>query len=344
MIPLAALLGDLTEELATHTGDLIGGLVNATLGNAVEMIMTIQCLRQGLLVVVTGQLLGSILSNLLLVLGCSFFMGGLYHYVQRFNAQGAQCSTSLLMVACLGFIAPTLLDSDTSSEENVLTASRMVACVIGTTYILFLVFQLGTHLDMFCEDLPEWGGKNEDDDDENQLDDNLSFNFTILMLALVTMIIAAISELLVGSIEVVSEKTHLPQGFIGVILLPVVGNAAEHITAVTVAIKNKPDLTMGVAVGSSTQIAMFMVPFAVLMGWLMGVPMTLAISPISCIILFIAVIIVIGVVQDGESNWLEGIMLLVAYIIICIVYWYDAPIISEGHKQVAKIAVGAVHQ
>merc|ERR1739838_125053 len=335
MIPMASLLGDLTEVLAAHTGDLIGGLVNATLGNAVEMIITVQCLRKGLLQIVTGQLIGSILSNLLLVLGCSFLCGGVVHYVQRFNADGARCSTSLLMVSCLAFMAPTLLAMD-CPPEDVLISSRLVALVIGATYVLFLLFQLGTHLDLFRESERE--GRKDDDGqsiEEEEPEVDLSLWFTMTMLILVTLLIAFTSSVLVGQIEEVSKQFGIPQNFIGVILLPVVGNAAEHATAVTVAIKNKPDLTMGVAVGSSTQIAMFMVPFAVIVGWCMGVPMTLAISPISCVLLFIAVAIVVGVVQDGESNWLEGVMLIVAYIIVAIVYWYDIPVIRSGVKALA---------
>jgi len=329
MIPMASLLGDLTEVLAAHTGDLIGGLVNATLGNAVEMIITVQCLRSGLLQIVTGQLIGSILSNLLLVLGCSFLCGGVVHYVQRFNADGARCSTSLLMVSCLAFMAPTLLAMDTPADDA-LTASRLVALVIGGTYVLFLIFQLGTHLNLFREDKTEDRELVEEDEDEV----NLSLWFTCVMLGCITLLISFTSSVLVGTIEEVSVELGIPQNFIGVILLPVVGNAAEHATAVTVAIKNKPDLTMGVAVGSSTQIAMFMVPFAVIVGWCMGVPMTLAISPVSCVLLFIAVAIVVGVVQDGESNWLEGVMLVVAYIIVAIVYWYDIPVVKSGVQMV----------
>merc|ERR1719376_38926 len=329
MIPMASLLGDLTEVLAAHTGDLIGGLVNATLGNAVEMILTVQCLRSGLLQIVTGQLIGSILSNLLLVLGCSFLCGGVVHYVQRFNADGARCSTSLLMVSCLAFMAPTLLAMDTPADDA-LTASRLVALVIGGTYVLFLIFQLGTHLNLFREDKIEDGDLVEEEEDEV----NLSLWFTCVMLGCITLLISFTSSVLVGTIEQVSVELGIPQNFIGVILLPVVGNAAEHATAVTVAIKNKPDLTMGVAVGSSTQIAMFMVPFAVIVGWCMGVPMTLAISPVSCVLLFIAVAIVVGVVQDGESNWLEGVMLVVAYIIVAIVYWYDIPVVKSGVQMV----------
>lgn len=323
LIPLAAILGDATEELALHTGDLIGGLLNATFGNAVEMIITVQSLRAGLLTVVQGALLGSILSNLLLVLGMSFFFGGLFHHVQQFNRQGAACSTSLLMLACLAFILPTVTNrNDGSNAASILTISRFTACLIGLTYFLYLFFQLYTHLALFKDEECQTIGDSLVEECEDW--PSLSWPSCTLLLGLVTVLISLQSDCLVSSIEGVSRTAHIPEAFIGVILLPIVGNAAEHATAVSVAIKNKPDLTMGVAVGSSTQIAMFMVPFAVLAGWAMGIPMTLAFSNVSVVVLAFSILIVIGVVQDGESNWLEGVMLMVAYGIIAAVFWFDS--------------------
>eukprot|EP01071_Lankesteria_metandrocarpae_P001964 Lankesteria_metandrocarpae@DN1993_c0_g1_i2.p1 len=315
LIPLAAILGTATEELALHTGDLVGGLLNATFGNAVEMIFTVQALRAGLIRVVQGTLLGSMLSNLLLVLGMSFFAGGLFYHVQKFNAQGATCSTSLLLLACLGIICPTVTAPD-SPPEDTLMISRYTALLIAATYVLFLFFQLYTHLSLFKDQgLDDYGA---------DIDGwpSLSLSTSIILLCSVTLLISFQSDYLVRSIEIVVVKFRLPENFIGVILLPIVGNAAEHMTAVTVSMKNKPDLTMGVAVGSSTQIAMFMVPFAVLVGWAMDVPMTLAFSTVSAAVLAFSVLIVIGVVQDGESNWLEGVMLMVAYCIIAVVFWF----------------------
>eukprot|EP01054_Gregarina_sp_Poly1_P000035 Gregarina_sp_Poly_1__34@NODE_1007_length_5379_cov_95_368599_g705_i0_p2_GENE_NODE_1007_length_5379_cov_95_368599_g705_i0NODE_1007_length_5379_cov_95_368599_g705_i0_p2_ORF_typecomplete_len435_score39_07Na_Ca_ex/PF01699_24/4_2e27Na_Ca_ex/PF01699_24/8_6e22SelK_SelG/PF10961_8/0_12_NODE_1007_length_5379_cov_95_368599_g705_i039375241 len=318
LVPEAAILGSSTEQLALHTGDLIGGLLNATFGNAVEMILTVQSLRAGLITVVQGTLLGSILSNLLLVLGMSFFAGGLFHKVQKFNAQGAACSTSLLMLASLAFITPTVARSDNANTADVLEISRITAVFIGVTYFLYLFFQLHTHLSLFKDDQDEFSSEECEDWP------SLSFSTACFALLAITLLIAYQSECLVQSIEGVSMNSGIPESFIGVILLPIVGNAAEHATAVTVAIKNKPDLTMGVAVGSSTQIAMFMVPFAVLVGWLMDVPMTLAFSLVAVVVLTFSILIVIGVVQDGESNWLEGIMLMVAYCIIAVVFWFDS--------------------
>jgi len=320
LVPLAALLGSATEELAVHTGDLISGLLNATFGNAVEMIITVQALRTGLLTVVQGTLLGSILSNLLLVLGMSFFAGGMYFHVQKFNAQGATCSTSLLLLASMGIITPTVASVNAvPGSDDIIWISRYTALLIGSTYVLFLFFQLYTHLSLF---------KDVDEGDEC-LEPTISVSSALLFLFLITFLVSLQSEFLVGSIEGVVEKWGLPESFIGVILLPIVGNAAEHMTAVSVAMKGKPDLTMGVAVGSSTQIAMFMVPFAVLVGWAMGQPMTLAFNQVSAVVLFLSILIVIGVVQDGESNWLEGAMLIAAYLIVAVVFWFDRSIKSD---------------
>eukprot|EP00914_Ancora_sagittata_P012094 GHVO01023356.1.p1 GENE.GHVO01023356.1~~GHVO01023356.1.p1 ORF type:complete len:444 (-),score=51.85 GHVO01023356.1:74-1405(-) len=325
MVPLASLLGTATEELALHTGDLIGGLLNATFGNAVEMVITVQSLRRGLVKVVQGTLLGSILSNLLLVLGMSFLAGGLYFHVQKFNAQGAACSTSLLLLASLGIVCPTVTAhaSPYVDPADILAISRYVALLIAATYCLFLFFQLHTHLSLFKDNQTEDNRFDLDDAEDVEEWPSLSASTSIFFLLSITLIIACQSEYLVGSIEGVVQNFHISEGFIGVILLPIVGNAAEHATAVTVAMKNKPDLTMGVAVGSSTQIAMFMVPFAVLVGWYMDVPMTLAFPQLSAAVLMLTILIVIGVVQDGESNWLEGVMLMVAYCIIAVVYWFE---------------------
>lgn len=313
LIPLAALLGAATEELALHTGEILGGLLNATLGNAVEMILSVQALKQGLVTVVQETLLGSILSNLLLVLGMSFFLGGLTHHVQRFNAKGATCNTSLLLLSSIGVAVPTVggVTAGNPESSSILMISRITAILIAGTYVLFLLFQLYTHISLF-----------HDDDEEGDEWPTMSWIASVVVLAVVTVLVSVHSEYLVGSIENVVKNYGLPRDFIGVILLPIVGNAAEHVTAVTVAVKDKVDLTMGVAVGSSAQIALFVVPFTVLMGWALDVPMTLAFPPLSAIVLVLAILVVLGVVQDGESNWLEGVMLMTAYLIIAVTYWF----------------------
>lgn len=319
LIPLANILASLTEEIALHSGDIVSGILSATLGNAVEIIITIQSLRANLLQIVQGTLLGSILSNLLLVLGLSFFCGGLFHFVQIFNAQGAMHNISLLLLACLGFITPTIGLSENMSSTKILTISRLIATIIAITYCLFLYFQLKTHHSLF-------NSENLVDEDELATETTCMSPFTaFLSLVCVSLLISLSSNCFVNSIEAVTRTSGISESFIGVILIPVVANAAEHLTAITVAIKNKPDLTMAVAVGSSTQIALFMVPFSVLAGWALGVPMTLAFSKVSVAVLTFSILIVLGVVQDGKSNWLEGIMLITAYCIIAITFWFQDP-------------------
>ncbi|KAL7069489.1 calcium/proton exchanger family protein [Cryptosporidium serpentis] len=321
LIPLANLLGILTEELALHTGEVVGGLLNATFGNAVEMILTVQGIRAGLFAVVQGTLLGSILSNLLLILGMAFFAGGLFHHVQKFNEKGASFSTSLLMLSCMAITIPTIVAQVHQSQYSTLMISRLTALLLSFTYVLFLFFQLYTHINLFREE------------DLSVLDGNnfygrriecpsISWQIGVILILISTTLISLLSEYLVESITGFVCEWGFSENFIGVILLPLVGNAAEHMTAVSVAIKNKVDLTMGVAVGSSTQIALFVVPFSVLAGWVLGQPMTLSFTPVSAMILVLANLIVIGIVQDGESNWFEGSLLIIGYCIVAVVYWY----------------------
>eukprot|EP00920_Eleutheroschizon_duboscqi_P011192 GHVT01026221.1.p1 GENE.GHVT01026221.1~~GHVT01026221.1.p1 ORF type:complete len:474 (+),score=109.88 GHVT01026221.1:514-1935(+) len=320
LLPLAAILGAATEELALHTGEIFGGLLNATFGNAVEVIISVQALKAGLVSVVQGTLLGSILSNLLLVLGMALFAGGLGHHVQRFNEKGATSSGSLLLLSCMAITLPTVasMNAGGASDADVLTISRITAVVIGLTYLCFLFFQLYTHLDLFQDQ--EDGGVCEWP--------SISWSSALLLLALVTILVAVHSEFLVAAIGPVVSHYGLPESFIGVILLPIVGNAAEHMTAVAVAIRDKVDLAMGVAVGSSAQIALFVVPFTVVAGWIMDVPMTLAFPAVSAIVLVMAVLVSIAVIQDGESNWLEGILLMAAYLIVAVIYWFDKAVVT----------------
>ncbi|SCN58617.1 cation/H+ antiporter, putative [Plasmodium chabaudi adami] len=313
LIPLSALMGSVTEDLALHTGEIIGGLLNATFGNLMEMIFSIQALKAGLINVVQGTLLGSILSNLLLVLGMSFFAGGLYHHVQKFNEKGATCSTSLLLLSSLAITIPSV--SSVTGNNNIdvlLKVSRITAVLIFITYCLFLLFQLYTHISLF------------QDKEMTEETPQLSVITGSLFLILITVLVSIHSEYLINTVESVVRYYNISENFIGVILLPIVGNATEHLTAVTVAIKNKVDLTMGVAVGSSAQIALFVVPITVLFGWILNKPMTLAFSPLSSVILVMSVIVTMAIVQDGESNWLEGVLLITAYLIVGVVFWFDA--------------------
>mmetsp|Transcript_16799 Transcript_16799/g.29484 ORF Transcript_16799/g.29484 Transcript_16799/m.29484 type:complete len:425 (+) Transcript_16799:131-1405(+) len=311
IVPLAAILGASTECLAGHTGQMIGGLLNATFGNAVEMIVTVNAIRSGLVTVVQGSLLGSILSNMLLVLGMAFFAAGVVTKESHFSAAGASANMTCLTLGSIALALPTIFNSlDGTTEQDVLNVSRISSVVIGSVYVMFLVFQLGTHAHLF-------GGEEEEEEAPT-----VSACSSILLLLGATLLVAVNSEFLVDSIEGVTEEYGLPGAFIGVILLPIVGNAAEHATAVTVAAKGKMDLALGVAIGSSTQIALLVVPFSVIVGWFCDVPMSLDFRIFDTTVMILSVFITGSALQDGASNWLEGAILMSIYILIAIICWF----------------------
>lgn len=312
IVPLASILGASTEALAAHTGQLVGGLLNATFGNAVEMIMCVQAVRAGLIRVVQGNLLGSILSNLLLVLGMAIFAAGTRHSEASFNPAGAAANMSCQILASISIALPTMYRNvEGASDEDVLMLSRICALFLALTYFLFLIFQLKTHAHLFMDEGEEEGG-----------DEEMSVGTSVTLLFLSTLIVAACSECLVDSIEDVSENYGLPKAFIGVILLPIVGNAAEHSTAVVCAYKGMMDLALGVAVGSSTQIALFVVPVAVLFGWAFDSDMTLNFRNFDSSCMMLAVFLTSQVLQHGNANWLHGAMLMTTYLLIAIITWF----------------------
>mmetsp|Transcript_60148 Transcript_60148/g.127415 ORF Transcript_60148/g.127415 Transcript_60148/m.127415 type:complete len:478 (-) Transcript_60148:254-1687(-) len=312
IIPLASLLGGATEAISAHTNQIVGGLLNATFGNAVEMIMCVQAVRAGLIQVVQGNLLGSILSNLLLVLGMSICASGLLRKTQRFNADGAAANMTCQAVASISVCLPTMFKGVAgSTEEEVLMISRVCSIFLMAVYGLFLFFQLKTHSDLFA-----------DEEDEEAHEENLSPTLSIILLFCCTLVVAACSDSLVDSIEDVSTNYGLPKAFIGTILLPIVGNAAEHATAVTCAYKGMMDLALGVAVGSCTQIALFVVPCAVMFGWVFDQPMNLAFRNFDTACQMLSVFLVSQVLQHGNTNWLHGAMLMTTYSLIAVITWF----------------------
>ncbi|KAF9331019.1 hypothetical protein BG006_006086 [Podila minutissima] len=322
IIPLAKLLGYATEEIALRLGENLGALLNASFGNAVELIMAIIALQKGEIEVVKASVLGSVLSNLLLVLGFCFVCGGIKFKAQTFNQTAAQTSASLLALSCLSLLIPAAFSATSSlvTEADLDHLSYGTAIVLLAVYILYLFFQLKTHTHLYSSNSTE-------EEEEPQL----PLWFGILLLLGITAIVAVCAEFLVGSIGGLAESWGLSRTFIGLILLPIVGNAAEHVTAVTVAMKNKMDLAIGVAIGSSMQIALFVTPLLVILGWIFvatgvlqaGHHMNLLFNTFETCVMFVSVLIVNYLIQDGESNWLEGVMLLSTYIIVAIaVYFY----------------------
>ncbi|KAG7398063.1 hypothetical protein PHYBOEH_011794 [Phytophthora boehmeriae] len=319
MIPLANLLGEATESLAFHTGETIGGLVNATFGNTVEVIVAIFALRAGEINVVQSSLIGSVLSNLLLVLGCAFIAGGVNRKENSFNAVGASANSSLLMLASFAMLLPSYIfyfsdDTEELKEANTLTLSRIAAAFLLFMYMQLLYFQLHTHADLF------------EDSEESEETVALSKRASAFVLLAATLLVSLFSEFLVDSIDGFANEMHLSKSFIGIILLPVVGNAVEHVTAVKVALNNKMELAMGVAVGSATQVSLFVVPVVVLSGWVMDKSMSLAFPQFEILIYLMSIIIVYAIIADGKSNWLEGSMLLTAYALVAItLIWVHVP-------------------
>ncbi|KIW16188.1 calcium/proton exchanger [Exophiala spinifera] len=326
IIPLASLLAFATEELAIPLGQTIGGLLNATFGNAVELIVSIIALQKGYIRIVQASMLGSILSNILLVLGCCFFAGGLRYKEQTFNSTVASTMSSLMTVATSSLIIPATLYAvmaeNKSQEDNIMILSRGTSIILLLIYVAYLYFQLKSHADMFDDAEAQEGA-----DEEVQL---LGPWAAAVVLIVVTLLVAICAEYLVGSIDAIVEKANISRTFIGLILIPIVGNAAEHVTAVIVAWKNKMDLAIGVAIGSSLQIAIFVTPFLVVLGWIMGQPMTLHFETFETVSFFLASLVVVLLIQDGKSNYLEGLLCLGMYIIIALAFYVLPDDASSG--------------
>ncbi|KZZ97827.1 calcium/proton exchanger [Ascosphaera apis ARSEF 7405] len=325
IVPLASLLSFATEELAAVMGETLGGLMNATFGNAVELIVSIVALKGNEIRIVQASMLGSILSNILLVLGCCFLIGGFRYHEQNFNTTVASTMSSLMAVASASLIIPATLAAAIPKGENglnnVLILSRGAAIILLLLYVMFLVFQLRTHTDLFetSEATVEDGvGEAETSEEPERILSPVAAGIALLV---ITIAVAICAEYLVGSIDSIVESTSMSKTFIGLVLIPIVGNAAEHVTAVVVAYKNKMDLAIGVAIGSSLQIALFVTPFLVILSWLMGREMTLHFETFETVAFFLSMLVVTLLVMDGKSNYLEGGLCLGMYLIIAIGFY-----------------------
>ena len=289
-------------------------------------------------------MLGSILSNILLVLGCCFFAGGIKYSQQQFNDVVASTMSSLMVVSTASLIIPATLyavmrDTDEDQDKNILILSHGTAVILLVLYVLYLFFQLKTHSYLFDAKGEEEEDGEPEADGEQEEGRVLSPTAAGVALVIITVLVAVCAEFLVGSIDSIVETAHISKTFIGLILLPIVGNAAEHVTAVVVAMKNKMDLAIGVAIGSSMQIALLVTPFLVILGWIMGKPMTLHFETFETVVFFLSVLITSYVInvslpspleqlvqrkltigQDGKSNYLEGAMLLGMYTIIALAF------------------------
>jgi Ca2+:H+ antiporter len=327
ILPLAAWMGTATEEIAVVLGPSMGGLLNATFGNATELIIALVALNAGLVDVVKASLTGSIIGNLLLVMGLSMFLGGLRYKEQEFQPVVARVNASSMNLAVIALLLPTAMNYTSSgvSEGLLQKLSIAVAIVLIGVYGLTLLFSMKTHAYLYD------AGVAEEDDNRELAEANLAeteegeeinLKLWVGVLLLCTVFVAIESELLVASLEEATATLGLTSLFTGVILLPIIGNAAEHTTAVTVAIKNKMDLSVSVAVGSSLQIALFVAPVLVIAGWFMGQPMDLDFNPFELVAVSVAVLITNSISSDGKSNWLEGVLLLAAYLVVSLAFYF----------------------
>ncbi|KAH7175577.1 Sodium/calcium exchanger protein-domain-containing protein [Dactylonectria macrodidyma] len=328
IIPLAAVLSFATEEISIKLGETLGGLLNATFGNAVELIVSIVALKDNQIEVVQASMLGSILSNLLLVMGMCFLLGGLLHRgesgngtEQSFSSATAQTTCSMMTLASASLIIPAalyaVLDQSGSEDKmkSVLTLSRGTAIILLLLYVLYLVFQLRTHSNLF-------DAENQDGGEEHEPEEpSMGPIAAGAVLVVTTILVAICADYLVASIDPLVETAGISKAFIGLILIPIVGNAAEHVTAVVVAARDKMDLAMGVAIGSSIQIALLVTPFLVIVGWIIGRDMSLHFETFQTVAFAVSVLVVTYTVQDGKSNYLEGAMLLGLYSIIALAFY-----------------------
>lgn len=313
LIPLAGLLGKATEEAAIYTGPRIGALLNATLGNAAELIITIVALRAGLVNVVKASIAGSIIGNILIVLGLSLLLGGLKNGTQFFDAKIAGTNATMMALAVVSLTIPAVFSLGSEhirpSDQDIEFLSDGLAIVLIVVYGLYILFSLR-------QKSPEgeaW---------EEHGSPTMRLPVAIGLMAAATIGVVFMSEMLVGTIEPVAEQWGLSDLFIGVILIPIVGNIAEHIVAVQVAVQNKMDLSLGIAIGSGLQIALFVTPILVAVSVLLGNPMTLVFNPYELAGLIGAALIAVLISLDGESNWLEGAQLVSLYVILGIAFFF----------------------
>ncbi len=320
VIPAAGILGQATEELAAHTGPRVGGLLNATLGNAAELIITLFAIRAGLLDLVKASITGSILGNVLLVLGFAILFGGIKNGVQRFDRRHASVNATQLIMAVLALIIPSLFFfAHTETAGPVESLSLGAAIAMLAIYALGLLFTFRRPKDAELLTAPEPALAKA-----TQAAHHGGWPLwrSIVTLLLATGLIAWLSEILVGAVEHTTATLGLSEFFIGIIVVPLVGNVAEHAVAVQTAWKNNMELSLEVSLGSSLQIALFVAPVLVFVSLLMGHPLTLVFNQFELIALFGGILIAAMVAQDGESNWLEGAQLLAVYVILALAFFF----------------------
>ena len=315
IIPLAGLMGKSTEMLARRVGTGLGGLLNATFGNAAELIIAIFALRAGLTELVKASLTGSIIGNILLVFGLSAVVGGVRHSRQEFNRTAASLGTTMLLLSAIGLVVPAvyhqLAESAPATEQPL---SLTIAIVLMASYVLALIFTLGTHQHLYV-------GERHHEGAEGASAWTIRKSLSVLLAS--AAFVGLMSELLVGAAEEAAHTLGMSEVFVGVIVVALVGNAAEHSTAVLMAVKNKMDLSIQIAVGSSVQIALFVAPLLVFLSYTIGpAPMDLRFTMLEVVAVGLAVLAISNIADDGETHWMEGVLLLAIYLILGLAFFY----------------------
>lgn len=317
IVPLAAAMAHATEQLSFRTGSTVGGLLNATFGNAPELINSLMALQAGLLDVVKASIVGVVLGNLLFVVGLAFLLGGLRFHVQKYNRRGARIQRSILMLAAIAIVVPSLFDGFVSPEfaEQEDGLNLGVAFVLLCTYGLNLLFMLKTH--------PDYFSPRESEAAQEQEPVHWHVGAAVGVLCGCSVVLAFMSEILVGAIEATAASLEISRAFIGVIIIALIGGAPESVAAVAMARKNKLDLTMGIAVGSSIQIALFVAPVLMLSSYFLAPrPLNLVMGNAGVMLVLLSVLIFSMIVSDGKSNWFKGVQLLGVYLLIALFCFY----------------------
>jgi Ca2+:H+ antiporter len=317
IVPLAGFMGSATEELAEHLGGGIGGLLNATFGNAAELIIAALALHEGLPDLVKASLTGSIIGNVLLVFGAAAFVGGINHRVQHFNRTASAHGTTMLMLSVIGLVVPAVFHalSGGAFAARELELDTAIAVVLFLTYCISMVFTLRTHRELY--------GVVHDPHASHGHAYGRTVRGPILMLLASTVAVAVMSELLVSAVSEAAHELGMSQLFVGVVVIALVGNAAEHYSAVTLAAKNDMDAAISIAVGSSTQIALFVAPALVFLSYAIATrPMDLVFTTFEVVAIGLAVISIALIAHDGETHWMEGVQLLAVYVILSLGFYY----------------------
>lgn len=318
IVPLAVIIGDATEQISIYTGPKIGGLLNATMGNVPELLIGLFAVKAGMYNLVLASMAGSIMGNIMLVLGFSIFLGGLKFKFQTFNKSIARSNFTLLFFAAISILIPFAfryaLLGNPNAGKGLTVISFGIAIILLLIYILGLVFSLVTHRSFFTH--------HDQHEEEEEEQAKWSLPVSIIVLAVATFFVAIESEMLVATVEHAVTDFGLPEVFIGIILIPILGNIAEHASAVIMAVKNKVDISVEIAVGSSMQIALFVAPLLVVTSFILGNPMTYVYNFFEVVAMLIGIGMSLYVFQDGKTNWLEGVQLIGCYAILGLAFFF----------------------